>query len=474
MNLIEEIKKINNSCDFTTRTFKIRNHTIDFIYFESVSSDDKISDFIGKTLSWNVTKKKMFQNIFKTIESSLPNSKLKIIEKKDIFYHLSSGFTIINIRNYNKYIALETKKQLDRGVTESISESVMKGPKDSFTENYQTNIGLIRKRIKDNNLVFEEQIVGRRSKTKVSIAYIKDIASNKKVQKLIEKIKNIDIDYIGGTSYIKELIIGNQKSIFPRVISTERPDITCNGLLNGKIIIMVENSPYAMIIPGLFTDFFNSAEDYYGKPINVSMTRILRFIAFFIAIIIPAFYISVTTYNTEIIPDSLLISFAIQKEGVPFPTFVEVLILIIAYEILRESDARKPKIMGASISIVGALILGDASVSAGIISPIVVIVVSLSAISGMIFTDIDMINAVRWWRIIFMLFASILGMVGIFICGVLLIIKLCSLEIMEVPYLAPLSPIYLNEWKSSIFRASRKKNKYRPPYLTKNIIRKGD
>lgn len=468
--VIQKIKDMNNnSCDINTHEITISGKKIVYIYLESTSSDDKISDFLGKSLSQDakLKKKNLFENIFKELENTIPNSKLKKVDTyDDLFYHLASGFTCVFIEGYNQAIALETKAQLDRSIDKSSGEPVLRGPRDSFNENYQTNIGLIRKRIKDPNLIFEETKVGKRTKTKVSVTYIKDIVDEKKVKNILKKLNDIDIDGIIDSSYLRELIIENTPTTFPQIVSTERPDLVCMSLLNGKIALVVENTPYALIIPAIFSDFFMSPEDYYSKPINASITRILRYLAFIIAITIPGLYIAITTYDMEVIPNLLLISFAIQKEGVPFPTIIEVFILVIAYEILKEADTRKPQMMGASISIVGALILGEAAVSAGIISPIVVIVISISAVAGMTFSDPDMTNAIRYWRIIYMLAGCIFGLIGILIVSIIFIAKLCSLESFGTPFMTPLAPFSLSNWKWTFLRFPQPKLTKRPSFLT--------
>ncbi|MBE6149759.1 MAG: spore germination protein [Firmicutes bacterium] len=467
--IIKTIKERNgNSSDIYARTFKIHNTKVSYIFLESVSSDDKISNYLNKSLGIDIRgKKSIFDNIFDNLKNTIPNSKLKVINNyDDIFYHLFSGFTCVFVEGFNKCITIETKASLDRSISESSSEPVLKGPKDSFNENFLSNIGLIRKRIKDENLIFTEVNIGRRSKTKVAISYIKDIADTRKVNLLLKRLKNIDIDGIIDSSYLKELIIEDKPSILPLIISTERPDNVAMSLLNGKIAIIVENTPYVLLVPSVFADFFKSPEDSYSKPFNASFTRIIRYLAFIIAILTPGIYIAVMNYNMEVLPNQLLISFAIQKEGVPFPTIVEVFIMIIAYSILREADTRKPQIMGASISIVGALILGEAAVSAGIISPIVVIIISLSAVSGMAFSDPDIINAIRAWRIIFMIFGCVFGLIGIFVGLIIFIAKLSSLEVLKTPYLEPIAPLKLKDWKQEILRFPTNKINKRPSYLT--------
>lgn len=466
---IDNIKKINNSCDFVDRIIDIKGIKIGYIYLESVSSDDKISDFLVQNISSIVKNKKgIFENIFNTLKNTIYNSHIKIEkDSSNIFYLLSSGYTLIFVQNNQEYIAIETKAKLDRGISESSTENIVRGPKDSFTENNSINIGLIRKRIKDPNLIFNETIVGRRTKTKITLSYISDIVSLDKVNNIKKKLEKIDIDGILDSGYIRSFITGKQETNFPKFQSTERPDLACSSLLDGKIIILVENSPFVLITPSLLVDFLHSPEDNYQKATNSNLTRFLRILSFFLTITTPGIYIALTTYNPEVIPDKLLISIAIQAEGVPFPTSFAIIIMIIAFEILRESDIRIPNAMGSAVSIVGALVLGEAAVSAGVVSPIVIIIVAITSISGLLYTDIDFINAIRWWRFVFIGFATVAGLVGVIVAGLIFIIKLSSLEENGLPYLTPISPFYLNEQNNTLFRIKRSNMIYRPFYLTK-------
>ena len=415
----------------------------------------------------------MFKTLFslflifkKKIRNTIPNCNIVEIKEKDIFTFIAYGFTVIITSDSSKILALETRKDLSRGITESTSEGIIRGPKDSFTENPSTNQGLIRKRIRDENLIIKESTVGRRTKTKISLIYIKNIADMKKVNEISQKLSEIDVDGILDSGNIREFLFKDEHSVFPKVISTERPDLVCSSLLNGKIVLLVENTPYALIIPGLFIDFFKNPEDYYQDPNNVFFTRILRFISFFITVMTPALYISITTFDIEILPSTLLYSLYEQRTAVPFPTSFEILLLLIVFEILRECDIRIPSAMGTSMSIVGGLVLGDAAVSAGIVSPITIIIVAITSISGLLFSDIDMINAVRWWRIIFILFSTFLGMIGFFAALTLLVFELSSLKVMDIDYLTPISPLNKVGIKDTIFRPSKNKDKNRPSYLS--------
>lgn len=459
---LNRIKKdFNNAIDLSSRIIKIKNKKIGYIFLESVSSDDKISEFLVKSLI-NTNEKK--------IDNKIYNSKLKEIKYEDIFYLLPSGFTIIITEK--KLYVVETKANIDRSIEDSKSEAIIRGPKDAFTENYMTNIGLIRKRIKDNNLIFNEIKIGKRTKTKVSITYINNIVEKEKINKIKEELKKIDVDGLIDSGPIRDYLTKNNHCAFPTIISTERPDKCTQELLNGKIIIIIENTPFSLIIPGMFIDIFHTPEDYYQQPINVTITRILRFIAFLITLITPAIYIALTTYNFEVIPDNLLISIAIQRQGVPFPTVIETIMMLITFEILRESDIRLPNQMGAAVSIVGALVLGEAAVSAGIVSPIVIIVVAVTSVSGLLFTDIDVVNAIRIWRFILIIAATFLGLIGLVIAIIMLITKLSSLEILDIPYLATISPFNLQEQKNALLKFQKTKIKKRPFYLKTKQKRK--
>ena len=458
INIIKE--KYHNSSDISFRKIKIKNNLFNLVYIQSLTSEDKINKYILE----NIT---TLDKLDKHIENIVASSSIKnITDFKTLFECLENGFTIIFVNNYNIALGVETKSDLKRSISEPITEQTISGPKDSFTENYISNIGLIRKRIKDNNLVLEEYLIGEKTKTKTGILYLSDIIETSLLNEVRKKIKEINIDGILDASYISGLINTNN-NVFPLIETTERPDLACMSLLSGKICIVCDNSPYALIIPTFLKDLFVSPEDNYQKNKNVTFTKSIRVIAFFIAIILPAFYLAITTYNHETIPISLIVNFAAQRDGVPFPAIVEALGMTLIFEILRESDIRMPSLSGSAISILGAIVLGDAAVTAGIVSPIMVIVIAMSAICNLMFSHVSMVNAIRIWRIIFMLFATILGLPGIFFGIFLFIINVSSLKSFGKPYLYPLAPINIKNLKNTVFKPSVKNNKTKNPLLTK-------
>ena len=465
--IVQKVKTLyGNSPDVNSRIINIKGKNVGIIFLESSSQASTVSDFIIKGTLYTKENKNIFQNIFEALKNNLFNSQLFIINDFNEFpYYLSSGFTIITVDDSDKAIVMETRAQLDRGITESSSEPILRGSKDSFTESHSKNLGLIRKRIKDPNLWFDELKLGRRTKTRISIAYINGIADPQKFKKIKERLNKIDIDGVLDSGNIRDYLI-KQKSIFPQIHSTERPDVVSQALLEGKIVIFVENCPFTLILPTVFIDYLHTSEDEYQKAENITFTRVLRVIALIITVFTPAIYIAITTYDQNTIPDKLLISLAIQREGVPFPTTFEIILLTAIFEILRESDIRSPNSMSAAMSIVGALVLGQAAVDAGIVSPITVIVVAFTSICSLIFTDIDFMNGIRAWRFIFILAASFLGIIGILSFAIIWLIKLASLENLNTSFLAPFAPFYKEEQLNTIYHAEEDKLITRPKYIS--------
>ncbi|MBO6145931.1 MAG: spore germination protein [Bacilli bacterium] len=440
---------------------KLNNITI--IFFETLCNSEYINNFILKPIvKYNI-------NNFYKLKNKLPYNFKEIDNERDLFLYLYSGFTLINIKN--KFIAVETKVLLDSGINEASNEKVIKGPKDAFCENYQSNIGLVRKRIKSPNLKIKEYIIGTKSKTKVSLLYIDDIVNIQLVNKLEKKLKTMNIDYVANSNYISENLTNNT-SIFPINLTTERPDLVSFSLMEGRCAIIVENSPQALIFPSIFSDYIKNIDDYYQNNKNVSITRIIRILAFLIAIIVPGFYIALTTFNQETLPTNVLINFSMQREGVPFPSCVEAILLWLSFEILREADTRVPFVVGSSMSIVGALVLGQAAVDAGMISPIMIIIIAISSIASFLFNDNDIVNTIRIWKLIFLLLGSFVGLYGIFIGSLLFLIRISSIYSYGYDYTIPYAPFKLKEQLDNFILTKNFKFNRRNSFFTKNIFRR--
>jgi len=473
-DIIERLKKdTNNTDDIIIRKMKVSKRNLYIIYIESLTSSDKISDFVIRSLdkiNLNYPKTKDLENV---IFNEIENFKVKKISTyEDISYYINNGFTVIMFEDSEVIFSLETKNlYLSRSINSPQTESALRGAMDAFVENIQTNMGLIRRRIKDNNLWYESIEVGRCTKTKVNVIYMNNICKKELVDRVVSLIKKIDIDGIISSGTIKNLIEKENKSVFPTIFTTERPDKVCQSLLAGRVVIMVDSSQFALLLPITMNDLFLSTEDSFNKSINITLTRFIRYISFFITLFTPALYIAVTTYNQEMLPTELLVSFASQRSSVPFPAFFEAIIMLVAFELLRESDLRSPTFTTSALSTVGALILGEAAVNAGIVSPIMIIVIAITALSSLLFTEPEMINGVRWYRILFMIGASFMGIIGVVLTFTYFVIKTCSLSSFGIPYFMPFVPISTVGLKNSIVKFSTKKLDKREPQLSRNTTK---
>lgn len=465
LQIIEKLKKETNNSKFIVyRKKKIKRKKIYIIFNDTLISNEKISNFVIRSLD-KINEKKPFE----WIKNNLDSCKYQeITTYEEITKYLNNGFTILLIENEPTGLAFETKGNLNRSISTPSTENAIRGAKDALVEDYQTNIGLIKKRIRTNNLWVDEFEKGKYTKTKIGICYINGIAKKELIEKINKKIDEINIDGIVTSDDLKKHLQKGIKTILPTITTTERPDKISKALLRGKTVIIVDNSEFALIVPGLFIDYFKAPEDWYSNAFNTSITRIVKYIAYFISMLTPALYVALTTYNQEIIPTDLLISFSVQRDGVPFPAVIEAFMMIIAFEIIKESEYRVPNSSGSALSIVGALILGDAAVSAGIVSPIMIIIVAVTAISSLPFSEPEFISSIRTYRIFFMIGASLLGIVGIVIVFIFYLIRLTSVETFGIPFLYPIEPFDKNGMKNSIIRLKANK---RMKALSNNIKR---
>ena len=462
MNYIDLLKKEKEKYDdLIIREINLNNINIYVIGIETLCSTNDINLFLLKNITYLNTIKTT--NLTNYLYNNLPVMSIEILNDYNILLNrLFDGFSIILI--YNNILSIETRKDLSRGINDANYEKTIVGPKDAFTELYNANLGLIRRRIKKDLNVITYNI-GKYSKTKIGLLYINNICKKNIVNSIDKKLKSINTSGILDVNVLKKYLnTGN--SLFPTLKTTERPDLASMSLLEGKCIIIVDNSPEVLILPTFFIDYFHASDDYYQKKINISFIRIIRLIAFIIAIFLPAIYIAMITHNPDTIPINLLLSFQKQRANVPFPAFIEAILMIITFEILRESDVRIPSTMGSAISILGGLVLGEAAVSAGIVSPIMIIVVALSAISGMLIQSIEAVNSIRFYRFILIILASFLGYFGIFIGTLMLFTSLSSTKSLDKDFLYPFAPINLEEQKDGFLRLNNK-NK-RNPLLSRN------
>lgn len=469
--IINKLKEeTNNSSYIVYREKYINNIKIDIIYNEVLTDQDKMSNFIYRSLDHI---EKIYQEkelLYDVIKNNISNIKIKEINNyQDICKYLNNGFVILLIED-DYSLALEVKKNLTRSIEKPMTETTIRGAMDSFTENIETNIGLIKRRLKTNKLWNEDMELGKYTKNKISILTIKGLTDSKIKDNIINKLNSLEIDGVTDTGTLKHLIENETKTIFPTSITTERPDKVVSSLLRGKTVIIIDNCPFVLIMPVDINDFFLSQDDKDSNYINNSLTKILRYLAFSITVLTPGIYIALTTFNQEMIPLELLTSFASQRSTVPFPAFFEALLMFVSFEILRESDYRIPNVSNSALSIVGALILGEAAVNAGIVSPIMIIIVAITAISALVIVEPELSNAIKWYRILFMLGGTTIGIFGIFIVFIIFTTNLCSINSYGKSFTMPFTPIN-SDIKNSIIKFPLLKRNKRNKYLTNNIIR---
>ncbi|WP_060861189.1 spore germination protein [Paenibacillus riograndensis] len=358
------------------------------------------------------------------------------------------------------------KKSEKRGIEEPEAEVSVRGPRDGFTETLRTNTSLIRRRIRSVELKMESVTVGQFSQTEVVIAYIHGIASTTVLEEVRNRIRQIEIDGVMESDFIEEFIEDVPWSPFPQIQNTERPDVVSAGLLEGKIAIMVDNTPFVLIVPMNFWTGLQAAEDYYERSIYNTFIRLIRYSLVNMSLLLPSLYVALSTFHQQLIPTNLLISIADSREGVPFPTFVETLLMEFMFEGLREAGIRLPKAIGSAVSIVGALVIGQAAVQAGIVSAPVVIVVAVTGISSFAIPRYNFGTAYRMLRFPMLILAGVLGLYGV-ICGLfIMIIHLLGLNSFGVPYMSPVAPQALRGLKDVFVRAPRWSMNVRPAYLS--------
>jgi spore germination protein KA len=486
-NLQQNIQKIQstlgNSADLVKREVRIGKDGFlkaAIFYTDGLADSKSVNDFIMESLMLDIQNTNLEQKLSASRDplELLKNLALTVSDIEDLsdfetlFTALLSGDTIILVDGYNHGFTVGMRGWEDRGVTEPSSQTVVRGPREGFSENIRTNTALIRRKIKHPNLWLENRVIGTVTKTSVSIMYIKGIANDKVVEEVRLRLDRIDIDGILESGYIEELIQDETYTVFPTVYHTERPDAIAGGLLEGRIAILIDGTPFVLLVPALFVHFFQSAEDYYQRADISFLLRLLRYICLFIALLGPSLYVAITTYHQEMLPTTLLISLASQREGVPFPAFIEALIMEVTFEILREAAVRLPRAVGQSVSIVGALVIGQSAVQAGIVSAAMVIVVSITAIANFVFPAFNMAISVRILRFGMMVLAATFGLFGITVGLIALVLHLCSLRSFGIPYLAPFAPFIMADQKDAIFRVPWWGMFARPRLVSqKNIIR---
>lgn len=381
-----------------------------------------------------------------------------------------SGDTVLLIDGYRCGIIISSKGWDKRSVTEPQTEAVARGPREGFTENFRTNTSLLRRKIRNPAFRMDTFVIGEKTRTIVSVAYLKGVADESLITEIKRRLNSINVDAILESGYIEQYIEDAPLSIFPTIGKSEKPDVIAAKILEGRAAIIVDGTPFVLTVPLLFTESFQTAEDYYVRTFYASIIRLLRFFSFIFAVFAPAFFIAITTFHQEVIPTTLMFTIATAREGTPFPTVIEALILLLAFEILREAGLRLPRPIGQAVSIVGALVMGDAAVSAGLVGAPMVITIALTAMAEFVTPEHQ--DAIIVMRIISLILASILGGYGILLSVLGMLVHLASLKSFGVPYFAGVAPMHIQDWKDLFIRTPLWTMKKRPSeFAHQDVIR---
>lgn len=472
---VENIKKIlQNPNDLVIRKFTVgnSNHPCAVIGIDGLVDKVLVNEKIIKAIQLDMPQagKPVFSSVtalLKELEEEVlcANEVGKTDSLDEVVQAILSGDSCLFLEGIEEVLIIGSKGWATRGVEEPVTEALIRGPRDGFNENLQTNTAHIRRRLRDRNLRFDSHTVGKRTKKGLVVAYVEGIVHPDIVKEVNRRIKTIDIDDVPESGYVEQWIEDSFLSPFPQLQTTERPDRVASGLLQGRVAILLDGTPFALILPMTLVGLLQSPEDYYERWQIGTLLRLLRFVAAFLSLFLPALYIALVSYHPGMIPSKIAFSVAATREGVPFPAFIEALVMEATIELLREAGVRLPKPIGQTIGIVGGLVIGEAAVSAGIVSPIMVIVVAITAIASFSLPHYSVAISLRMLRFGVMFAAAVFGLYGIILVYIMINIHLANLKSFGVPYTAPFAPTFASDWKDVLLRAPLTMMTKRPKFL---------
>lgn len=460
---------LNQNSDLVTREIVCNKKRCAICYLNEQSSEQTIQKYILQPMQ---SYKKTLAKI-----SDLQNKIVSVGETKELLTfdecltEIVRGNSVIFVDGFESALSCITIAPQQRSVEEPPTSAVIYGPREGFVENIRTNLGLIRKRLPITEFRIEELTVGKYTKSKIMLCYINDIADEKVVQKIKERLSKIQIDGILDSHYLISFLEEKKGSIFKQIGKTEKPDIAVAKMLEGRVAILVDNSPVVLTLPFVVLEDLQNSDDYYQRSFRVGIVRFLRVIGLFMSILLPGAYVAIQLYHYRIIPLKFLVSIINSTQGIPFTPFVEMLFVIILFEILFEASLRMPKYIGMALSIVGALVLGDTAVQAGLISSPAVMIIALTGIS--FYTIPDQTSQISILRFLFTIIGGTIGLFGLVIGGVMLVAYLVEFNAYNTPYLAPYAPYIKEDLKDGIFKQETIAIKTRPRSIpSQKLVRK--
>ena len=422
--------------DFILQPLMLRNRAN--IY--DGNQDRIVSEAVTNNIT--VRKVKKFDLVDYIYNSLVPqNSVSKITTFDEVLTGVNMGNCALFVDTITTVFDLDVKGFKQRSISSPENEIVIRGSQEAFTEVIRTNTSMLRRLVNNENLIIEDLSVGKLSKTKCAICYMKNIANDDLVAEVKYRLNNLDIDYLISSGQLEQLIEDNGNYSLPQMISTERPDKTTNYLLEGRVAVIVNGSPYSLVMPGTFIDFLSSPEDINLKYQYSNLLKFIRILGFIIALLLPGLYIAITNFHQELIPTELLFAIVASRESVPFPIIFEIVVMELSFELIREAGLRVPSPIGPTIGIIGALVLGQAAVDASIVSPILIIIIAMTGISSFAIPDFSLSFHCRITRFIYIALGYFLGLLGISVGILIHIAIMASLKSFGVPYLQPFVPI---------------------------------
>ncbi len=479
INVIKKIYKIPGNSDLVSRQFNItaagRVLKGYIVFIDGLTDRVSISNNILQPLMLlsNIDIKEDVKNLGEFIYNRLlPFNQIKKVDNyKELVGNINFGGCGIFIDGLDYAFAADVKSWEHRTVSAPSSETVIRGPQESFNEQLRANTALIRKILKDKDLMVEGTTVGKRSNTPCAILYIRDIANDSLVKEVMRRVKGVKVDYIFDTGELEQLIEDNTLLAAPQIIATERPDRVAMMLAQGNIAVILDGSPFVLVMPATITEFLHTTEDTNIRYPYVNFIRIIRIIGVLIALLLPGLYIAVTNFHQEMIPTNLLFAIEASRENVPFPSVVEILIMEFSFELIREAGIRVPGAIGSTIGIVGGLILGQAAVSANLVSPIMIIIVAITALGSFSVPSFSMSFSIRIIRFAYIILGATAGFLGIALGLLANSLMLAASKSFGVPFLTPFGPITNGKYSDKLSRKPIWKQEKRPDYLNPKDIK---
>lgn len=458
--------------DLVIREFTVgqQNYPCAIVYIDGLIDRNLVQNSMLESLQ-NITSNQEQPKKVATVFNEIYQEFISItnIEKgytlDDVSNAILSGNAVFYLDGMDTVLIMNAMGGETRAIEQPITETLVRGPRTAFVENLGTNLSLLRRDIQAPNLRLKTHKIGRRSKRSLVVAYVDGIVNPAILKEVNRRLETIDIDDAPESGFVEQWIEDSFLSPFPQLLDTERPDMVASSILQGKVAILLDGTPFALIAPITMGDIFKSPEDYYERWSYGTLLRILRYFGAFLALFLPGLYIALTSFHQGLLPSKLAFSIAATREGVPFPPLAEAIIMVVTLELLQEAGLRLPTPIGQTIGIVGGLVIGESAVQAGIVSPVMVIVIALTAIAAYTTPTFSMGISLRILRFVFMFAAATFGLYGVVLFYIMINIHIVNLTSFGVPYSTPFAPMMLRDLKDLVLRAPRSMLTKRPEYL---------